>query len=200
VQLAGEGDRAGGGDIISPTSVESPQLGWRICFERSSDGGRSWSSSMFVEQRENVKAIQPSILIHSPTRLSALGRTKSGRMFQTWSNDAGQTWSPIELIDLPNCNSGTDAVTLADGRHVLAYNHSNVEKVRTPLNVAIADDGRHWQAAAILEDEPTGQYSYPAVIQSSDGLIHVVYTWRRLRIKHAVLDPRQLKIRPLSDI
>ena len=195
VQLAGEGDR--GGDIISPTSVESPQLGWRICFERSSDGGRSWSSSMFVEQGE-LKAIQPSVLIHSQTKLQAMGRTKSGRMFETWSNDAGQTWTPAALTQLPNCNSGTDAVTLADGRHVLAYNHSNVEKIRTPLNLALSTDGREWQAAAVLEDEPTGQYSYPAVIQSADGLIHVVYTWKRLKIRHAVVDPNRLALGPLA--
>jgi predicted neuraminidase len=124
VQLPAEDGKPDGGNIICPTSVESPQLGWRICFERSSDGGRQWTSSMFVEQIGDVKAIQPSILLHSPTKLQALGRTKSGRMFQTWSNDAGHSWTPIELTDMPNCNSGTDAVTLADGRHVLAYNHS----------------------------------------------------------------------------
>jgi predicted neuraminidase len=196
VQLAGEGDR--GGDILCPTSVESPQLGWRVCFERSSDGGRTWTSSMFVEQDADVKAIQPSILLHSPTKLQAIGRTRSGRLFETWSSDAGQTWSKLALTQLPNCNSGTDAVTLRDGRLVLAYNHSNVEKVRTPLNLAVSDDGRVWKSAAVLEDEPTGQYSYPAVIQSSDGLIHVVYTWKRLRIKHAVIDPNRLELRAMA--
>jgi alpha-L-rhamnosidase len=60
------------------------------------------------------------------------------------------------------------------------------------LNVAISPDGRHWQAAAVLEDEPPGQYSYPSVIQASDGLVHIVYTWKRLRIKHVVLDPQAL--------
>ena len=197
VQLSGEPDRAG--DIISPTSVESPQLGWRICFERSSDGGRTWSSSMFVEQGE-VKCIQPSILVHSPTKVQAIGRTQAGRMFETWSSDAGQTWSPIALTQLPNCNSGTDAVTLADGRHVLAYNHSNVQKVRTPLNLAISEDGREWKSAAVLEDEPTGQYSYPSVIQSTDGMIHVVYTWKRLKIRHAVIDPNRLALTSLAGV
>jgi len=190
-----EGGDGKGGDIICPTSVESPQFGWRVCFERSSDGGLTWGSSMFVEQDDDVKAIQPSILVHSPTRLQALGRTKSGRMFETWSTDAGQTWSRIALIGLPNCNAGTDAVTLRDGRHLLAYNHSAVEKVRVPLNLAISEDGKTWKAAAVLEHEPPGQYSYPAVIQSSDGLVHVAYTWKRLRMKHVIIDPNKLEPR-----
>ena len=188
------------GDIVAPTSVESPQVGWRICFERSVDGGRTWMSSMFVEQDSVVKSIQPSVLIHSPTKLQAIGRTKNGRLFETWSSDAGQTWSQVALTELPNPNSGTDAVTLKDGRHVLAYNHSAVEKVRVPLNVAISTDGKRWQHAAVLEDEPPGQYSYPSIIQSADGRIHVVYTWKRLRIKHAVIDPAGLRPGPMPAI
>jgi predicted neuraminidase len=42
-----------------------------------------------------------------------------------------------------------------------------------------------------LEDEP-GEYSYPAVIQATDGRVHVTYTWRRERIVHVVLDPAKL--------
>ena len=95
----------------------------------------------------------------------------------------------IKLSDLPNPNSGTDAVTLQNGRHVLVYNHSDTEKVRYPLNVAVSRDGKSWDAAAVLETEPPGQYSYPAVIQASNGLVHVAYTWKRLRMKHMVLDP-----------
>jgi hypothetical protein len=60
-----------------------------------------------------------------------------------------------------------------------------VEKVSSPLTLEVSDGSPAWKSAAVLEDEPTGQYSYPAVIQSSDGLIHVVYTWKRLKIKHA---------------
>ena len=44
----------------------------------------------------------------------------------------------------------------------------------------------------MLESEP-GEYSYPAIIQSSDGLVHITYTWKRQRVKHAVVDPAQLK-------
>jgi predicted neuraminidase len=101
----------------------------------------------------------------------------------------------MTLIDLPNPNSGTDAVTLRDGRHLLVYNHT--AKGRSPLNVAVSTDGDTWQAALVLENEP-GEYSYPAVIQTADGLVHAVYTWKRQRIKHVVIDPAKLQLRPIE--
>ena len=50
----------------------------------------------------------------------------------------------------------------------------------------------------MLEDEP-GEYSYPAIIQSDDGLVHITYTWKRERIKHVVVDPTKLKPRSFDD-
>ena len=95
----------------------------------------------------------------------------------------------LTLTDLPNNNSGTDAVTLQDGRQVLVYNNVATQAgekkgPRTPLNVAVSKDGIHWQMVLTLEDSPVSQYSYPSIIQSKDGRIHIVYTWRRQRIKY----------------
>ncbi len=186
------------GRIISPTSIEGPDIGWRVYFELSHDLGQTWRKTALVEAPPGVGAIQGSILIHPDGRLQALGRTRdTWLLWTTWSLDSGETWSPLELLDLPNCNSGTDAVTLADGRHLLVYNHSNVNKIRWPLNLAVSDDGLHWQAAALFDTEPTGQYSYPAMIQASDGLVHVAYTWKRERMKHVSLDPGSLRPIPM---
>ena len=126
--------------------------------------------------------------------LQAIGRTRDSGVFQVWSRDNGRTWGEMTTTGLPNPSSGTDAVTLADGRHLLVYNHNPNYKGRSPLNVAVSDDGKSWRAALVLEDENEHQagYSYPAVIQTSDGLVHVTYTWRRERIKHVVLDPSRL--------
>jgi predicted neuraminidase len=87
-------------------------------------------------------------------------------------------------------------VTLADGRHLLVYNHT--PKGRSPLNVAVAGDKENWNAALVLESEP-GEYSYPAVIQTSDGNVHISYTWKRQRVKHVVVDPAKLQQRPIVD-
>ena len=100
------------------------------------------------------------------------------------------------LLELPNPDSGTDAVTLRDGRHALVYNHTT--DARSPLNLAFSDDGLRWSAALVLEREP-GEYSYPAIIQSSDGLLHITYTWKRQQIRHVTVDPGLLEPREISD-
>ena len=182
------------GTIIAPSSTETPETPstWRVHFERSGDNGATWTTSRPAEDARGapIDAIQPSILTHADGRLQAIGRTRSGRLFETWSSNGGLSWTHVTLMDLPNPSAGTDALTLRDGRHLLVYNHT--PKGRTPLNVALSRDGRRWQDVHVLESDP-GEYSYPAVIQAADGLVHITYTWRRLRIKHVVIDPATLQ-------
>ena len=188
------------GTLVAPSSTESPERPstWRVHFERTGDAGLTWTTVAPSSSADGkaIDAIQPSILVHPGGRLQALGRTRSQRVFETWSDDGGRSWSPIALTGLPNPSSGIDAVTLRDGRHLIVYNHTT--RGRTPLNVAVSRDGKVWDAALILEREP-GEYSYPAVIQSSDGQVHVTYTWKRERIKHVVIDPARLKPVPMPD-
>jgi predicted neuraminidase len=189
------------GDILCATSTEGG--GWRVHFERTSDLGKTWNATPPVSDPKEISAIQPSILFHPGNKLQALGRTQHSKIFEIWSDDGGKTWGKMTLTDLPNPSSGTDAVTLKDGRQLLVYNHNTRDatnnKGRSPLNVAVSNDGKHWSAALVLEDDrnaPNG-FAYPAVIQTSDGLVHITYTWERKRIKHVVLDPAKLELRPM---
>jgi predicted neuraminidase len=183
------------GDIVSPTSSELG--GWYAYFERSSDGGRTWSRTPPVNDGVEISAIQPSILLHRDGRLQAVGRTMQKRIFSTETTDGGKSWSPMRLLSLPNPNSGIDAVTLTDGRHLVVYNHTT--KGRGRLNVAVSSDGRDWQAALVLEHEPEMEFSYPAVIQTRDEKVHVTYTWKRKLIRHVVIDPAKFTLRPIND-
>ena len=178
--------------ILCPSSTE--HNGWQIHFERTKDLGLTWSATNPLNDGKEVSAIQPSILVHKDGRLQAVCRTRQGKIFETWSSDNGATWSKLSPTSLPNPNSGIDAVTLRDGRQLLVYNHTT--KGRSPLNVAISVDGQPWQAGLVLENQP-GEYSYPAAIQTKDGLVHITYTWRRLRVKHVVVDPARLELRPM---
>ncbi|MFC6099356.1 sialidase family protein [Olivibacter domesticus] len=190
------------GQLFCPSSTEGN--GWKIHFEVTGDAGKTWRKIGPLAAKDSIDAIQPSILVHGNHRLQLLARSRNRSLVQSWSTDNGETWSPLEKTSLPNNNSGTDAVTMGDGRHVLVYNHvlppGNLAKgPRTPLNVSVSKDGKNWSAALILEDSPISQYSYPAVIQTKDGLLHFIYTWRREKIKHVVVDPNELKLRAIKN-
>jgi predicted neuraminidase len=184
------------GTILSPTSDETPEKPskWRVYFERSNDGGQTWTKTPFLNDGLQLSAIQPSILFHdrpgSPPGLQAVGRTRQGKVFTVSSDDSGKTWGEMSLLDVPNPSAGTDAVTLRDRRHLLVCNP--VPRGRTPLAVFVSDNGRDWKRTVTLENEP-GEYSYPAIIQTADGQIHITYTWKRQRIKHVVLNPLRLE-------
>lgn len=190
------------GDILSPSGTEND--GAKIHFELSTDKGKTWSITGAVSQAKGIKSLQPTILIYKDGTIQALCRTQNRAIMETWSKDNGRTWSALDTTSLPNNNSGIDGVTLRDGRQLLVYNHvlppgTQTKGARTPLNVAISKDGKKWYAAAILEDSPVSQYSYPSVIQTSDGTVHVVYTWRRQRIKHVVIDPDKLQLHEIKN-
>lgn len=187
------------GSWLSPSSTEGTPTGWRVHFERTRDGGETWERIGPVGKGVDIDAIQPSVLFLPGGKLEAVCRTRRGFLAFTQSADQGRTWSPLAPLPLPNPNSGTDAVSLADGRQLLVYNHSAppperpTKGVRYPLDVALSDDGKEWRHVLTLESEPIGNgYAYPAVIQTADGRVHITYTWDRKRIKHVVLDPTKL--------
>jgi len=185
------------GSLLCPSSSETRDK-WRVHFELSKDMGQTWEFIGPINDGKAFDAIQPSILFHPGGVLQILCRTKQGVISQSWSEDQGRTWSPMKATMLPNPNSGTDAVTLKDGRQLLVYNHIVPDQTwgsRSKLNVAVSGDGIHWRAAFLLEDDPDpdSEYSYPAVIQTRDGLVHITYTWNRKVIKHVVLDPSRIE-------
>jgi len=176
--------------ILCPSSSE--QNGWRVHFEWTADLGATWNRGPDVNDPALIGAIQPTILNISPNHLRAVGRTQQGKVFAIDSEDNGKSWSRMYLLDVPNPNSGTDALRLKDGRYLLVYNHTTTG--RSPLNVAISADAEHWSPILTLEASP-GEYSYPAIIQTHDGLVHITYTWQRRRISHIVIDPQRMTAR-----
>ena len=196
------------GSILCPTSTEVDVEGgdgyWRVHFEVTRDLGKTWDVIGPINNGIEFDAIQPSILTYANGDMQILCRTKQDVVSQSWSRDGGVSWSDMEATELPNPSSGTDAVSLQDGRQLLVYNHTT-RKTKVPsrqiLNVALSEDGIDWKMAMTLEwqtgERPRGQrhwgeYSYPAVIQADDGRIHITYTYNREGIKHAVLDPSKL--------
>ncbi|UKM64297.1 exo-alpha-sialidase [Flavobacteriaceae bacterium GSB9] len=190
------------GTLLLPSSVE--ENGWNLRMESTPDFGKTHSmQDTLPKGSQDINAIQPSILFHGNGKLQQIGRTRNRHLFTTWSEDNGKTWSPLELLNMPNNSSGTDAVTMENGKHVLIYNHvwpnEDMNKsYRSPLNIAVSDDGINWNAALVLEDSRISQYSYPSIIQGSDGMLHCVYTWRRQKIKYIKIDPSKLVTFPIK--
>ena len=190
------------GVLLCPSSTE--KNGWKAHIEYTSDFGKTWSKSEPINDGKTIQAIQPSILQYPGGHLQILCRSRNTTINESWSIDGGKTWGEMKASELPNNNSGTDAVTLKDGRQLLVYNHLlpdatwvNGKGPRTPLNVSFSKDGKTWYAALVLEDSPISQYSYPSVIQAKDGLVHIVYTWRREKIKHVVIDPGKVELKEI---
>lgn len=202
------------GIVVSGSSVESYRS-WACWIERSTDNGRSWTKSGPItvqtggegkpaatvdapravhgtsEWNRTDGIIQPSVvsLGGEHLRLYARSTARTGKITAADSNDSGVTWTQAHPIDLPNPNSGIDAVGLRDGRVVLVFNNS--DQHRTPLNLAVSTDGEHFRIFRTLEDRP-GEYSYPAMVEGRDGDLHITYTWNRKRIRYVRV--------PLSEI
>ncbi len=178
------------GTIVSGTSVES-YTSWAAWIERSTDNGKTWTRHGPITvagvpvppppARHGI--IQPVVVPMGGPHLRFYARSTNdiGRICVSDSYDAGVTWSAARPTDLPNPNSGIDAVRLGDGRFVMVYN--NTQSGRSPLNLAVSADGDHWNMFQALETE-RGEYSYPAMIVGSDGDLHITYTWNRKKIKY----------------
>jgi predicted neuraminidase len=187
------------GSILCPSSTEIREEGedvsWKVHFELTRDNGRTWQVIGPINDGLRFDAIQPSILFYRGNRMQILCRTRQGVISQSWSDDQWQTWDEMSPTWLPNPNSGTDAVTLYDGRQLLVYNHTLREgefpAVRNMLNVAVSFNGTEWIPVLTLERQKD-EFSYPAVIQASNGLVHITYTYKRQTIKHVVIDPEKL--------
>ncbi len=172
--------------LLCPSSTEDPVTDeWRVVMETLAADGSKWTKTPPLPDPDKLHAIQPAVLFHGPETLQILARSRGRSIAESWSTDGGRTWSPLAKTNLPNPNSGIDAVTLKDGRHLLI--HNPVDKGRTPLVLSTSRDGKVWREVARLETEP-GEYSYPAIIQGADGQVHATWTWRRLKVRHAVID------------
>ncbi len=197
--------------VVCPSSTEVG--GWKIHFEIYDLKTKEWKYVGPIDAEDAllskdiltpeahprpIDCIQPSILKHKDGRLQVLCRSRNQKLATSFSSDGGDTWSTVTLTDVPNNQSGTDAVTLHDGRHILIYNDFQTldgenKGVRTPLSIAVSDDGLHWRHVLTLEDSPISQYSYPAIIQGKDGSLHCTYTWRRQKVAYKRIDATKIK-------
>jgi predicted neuraminidase len=180
-----------GGTLLCPSSSEDS--GDKLHFEMTKDGGRTWRKTKALNDGKTFSAIQPSVIFLQDGRMKLLCRSNTGFIMEAYSSDQGNTWTSLQKTNLKNPNSGSDAITLKSGLHVLVHNPlgnrpKETEGEREILAVSTSKDGQRWTKVGELENTPLKEFSYPAIIQTRDGRIHITYTWKREKIKHAVLN------------
>lgn len=153
--------------------------------------GISWRKTRMAGGRS---FIQPSVVplgSHSAlTFYRNCSRERTVGMAVT--GDAGVHWSEPHFIQLPNPNSGLNALPLSKGEVLLAFNDSKHNRENLGLAVS-RDGGAKWMRIATIEDSKGEKFSYPYMIRSRNGMIHLVYAWRKKRIKHVVINQAWIK-------
>lgn len=187
----------------------------------SRDNGAHWTECLIPGSEGKV---QPTVAALAPNHLVAFFRSRaSDNIFRSESTD-GCHWSrPVKTM-LPNNNSSIQVFRLKDGNLVLAFNNSAVVRpnpdrtgskrtagLRKPLSLALSEDGgQSWRYIRDVETGRPGygmaernakvpgreEYSYPSVIQRSDGKIMVAFTYRRQTIKVVTVSEDWIKSGP----
>lgn len=153
------------------------------CF--SDDGGATWT---YGEPMADYGLIQPALIQKNDGTIVAYGRDKSPnkKIRVAESTDGGKTWGTFYDLDIPNPDSSVSVVKLANGNWVLICNDltgQDGRHGRSRLTAYLSEDeGATWAWKRTIEDSttPEGYHphaSYPTVIQTRDGLIHVTYTY-----------------------
>lgn len=165
------------GTLILPISDERNGGGVDLSFFLSTkDNGETWTKSGMMRGGE-----QPTFIERNDGSLLAYLRVRP-KIVAAESQDGGRTWTHPAPTQWHNPDAGISMRKLADGHVLLVFN--NESDARTPLHIARStDDGKNWSEPLKLESDP-GEYSYPSVLQTADGIIHVIYTFRRYSIKH----------------
>lgn len=146
----------------------------------SHDNGETWSAPVPTELPNNNSSIQ----------LTALNNGDLAMVFNNMSAE-GATDRRSSLYDEIEDDSDAKEPEIIDGKSAFWG------APRAPMSLAISkDDGASWQIVANL-DEGDGfcmtnnsqeklnrEFSYPTITQSSDGAIHIAYTYFRQAIKY----------------
>jgi predicted neuraminidase len=180
----------------------------------SEDGGTGWREHALPDA---AHLVQMTAVRREDGSLFAMFRSRAAdRIHAAESFDLGRSWTPLTRTELPNNNSAVQLTRLASGAIALVYNDASLERdqfrwvgegpgrrkkaLRTPLTLALSEDGgRTWPYRRDVQraDEEYREnelgYSYPSVLQTRDGRLHLAYSYLRKTIKHVRLDENWLR-------
>jgi len=198
--------RLPGGRILLPLYSDTYSVGLVAI---SDDDGATWRAG---DPIVSLGGVQPSLVRRKDGTIAAYMRDNGPppqRAIVAESRDGGVSWSQGVDSDIPNPGSSLEVVALRDGSWLMVLN--DTENGRARLSAWLStDEGRTWPRRRAIEDTPGGSFSYPSVIQTADGLVHVSYSYvepapatggrRREAIRHVMLDPAWVSEAPPQDV
>ena len=180
--------------VLMPADPEQAQVymrsgtGTAVMRSATTDAGKTWSSThatgwpnpdsalagVVIDTGEQWLALNPST---ESRGILALLHAPAGGSF-----DGVRPWI-VESFAMPRTRlSPRQYKGLLDDE----LKASGVSETQAEAYVASAQ--RQLCGASTCSEE----FSYPYLLQSRDGYLHLVYTWHRTRIKHVRLDPLQI--------
>ena len=159
----------------------------------SDDDGTNWQPSLPIVGRGNV---QPSLIQKKDGTIVSYMRDNGDappRVQISESNDSGMTWTAAQKTEIPNTAS-VQVLKLSDGRW--AFIGNDIDDGRYQISLYLSDDeGKTWKWKTHLEQvkKGDGSFSYPSMLQASDGMLHITYSYQREEklesIKYVVVNP-----------
>ena len=183
------------GRIILP--LYSDGYNFSLC-AISDDNGDSWRPSKPIVGRG---PIQPALALRKNSDIVAYMRDSGDappRVHKSISHDNGESWDYTVKTDISNTAS-VELLALKDGRWAFVGNDIMDGRYRVVLMLS-DDEGETWKWKEYLENgdkDGGGSYSYPSLIQTPDGMLHITYSSRTSEneksIKHLVVDAGKIK-------
>ena len=165
----------------------------------SDDDGKSWRASNPIV---GFGPIQPTFAKRKDGSIMAYLRDSGAapqRIMMSESSDQGETWSFAIDTDIPNPGSSLEVTVLKNGHWVMAYN--DTEDNRNNWTVSLSDDeGKTWTWKRHIGQsaDQSESFSYPSLIQTKDGKLHLTYSYSNpsgKTIMHASFDEKWIKKR-----
>jgi predicted neuraminidase len=162
----------------------------------SDDDGTNWHPSLPIVGRGNV---QPSLIKKKDGTIVAYMRDNGdspSRVQISESKDSGITWTAAQKSNIPNTAS-VQVVKLRDGRWAFVGNDIDDGRYQISLYLS-GDEGKTWKWKTHLEkvEKGKGSFSYPSMLQDSDGLLHITYSYQQEEklesIKYVVVNPASI--------
>ena len=179
-----------GGRILLPLYSDGYNMSMMAI---SDDNGTSWRPGLPVVGRGNI---QPALALKKDGKITAFMRDNGdapSRVQVSESADNGESWSAAYKTDIPNTAS-VELCVLKDGRW--AFLGNDIDDGRYRFSLYLSDDeGKTWKWKFRIENEEKnkGSFSYPSMIQTTDGLLHLTYSYhlddKRKSVKYVVIDP-----------